>query len=203
MKCQQLGRLQFEFYRQSLHRIIWQLNSNIQILDVRLLKPQQEVYGKLEEPDGLSGLVQLRRGGATPADHMLAAQKAGAWSEALSLYEQVPGRLRKLLLNQHLQPFWWGYMYFAAARCMVALAVHCVLPAFVLLTLVLLLYRICSTTACRRPGWMAAAGCPPGSGATCGACCTWATSTASWHTSTDGPLRRQVLPSSPPCVLLS
>jgi hypothetical protein len=47
------------------------------------------VYGKLEEPDGLSGLVQLRQGGATPADHMLAAQKAGAWSEALSLYEQV------------------------------------------------------------------------------------------------------------------
>jgi hypothetical protein len=55
-----------------------------------LLNLLQEVYGKLEEPDGLSGLVQLRRGGATPADHMLAAQKAGAWSEALSLYEQVP-----------------------------------------------------------------------------------------------------------------
>ena len=49
------------------------------------------MYGKLEEPDGLSGLVQLRQGGATPADHMLAAQKAGAWSEALSLYEQVRG----------------------------------------------------------------------------------------------------------------
>lgn len=56
---------------------------------MRLCSPQQEVYGKLEEPDGLSGLVQLRQGGATPADHMLAAQKAGAWSEALSLYEQV------------------------------------------------------------------------------------------------------------------
>lgn len=49
----------------------------------------QEVYGKLEEPDGLAGLVRLRQGGATPADHMLAAQKAGAWSEALSLHEQV------------------------------------------------------------------------------------------------------------------
>jgi len=50
----------------------------------------QEVYGKLEEPDGLAGLVRLRQGGATPADHMLAAEKAGAWSEALSLHEQVP-----------------------------------------------------------------------------------------------------------------
>lgn len=49
----------------------------------------QEVYGELEEPDGLAGLVRLRQGGATPADHMLAAQKAGAWSEALSLHEQV------------------------------------------------------------------------------------------------------------------
>ncbi len=55
----------------------------------------QEVYGKLEEPDGLAGLVRLRQGGATPADHMLAAEKAGAWSEALSLHEQVPfGSLR-------------------------------------------------------------------------------------------------------------
>ena len=47
-----------------------------------------EVYGQLEEPDGLSGLVQLRQGGLTTTDQILAAEKAGAWSEALSLYEQ-------------------------------------------------------------------------------------------------------------------
>lgn len=49
----------------------------------------QEVYGGLEEPDGLAGLVRLRAGGPCPADTRLAAEKAGAWSEALSLHEQV------------------------------------------------------------------------------------------------------------------
>lgn len=49
----------------------------------------QEIYGGLEEPDGLGGLVQLRGGGPCPADTRLAAEKAGAWSEALSLHEQV------------------------------------------------------------------------------------------------------------------
>eukprot|EP00879_Flechtneria_rotunda_P008531 GHRR01008938.1.p1 GENE.GHRR01008938.1~~GHRR01008938.1.p1 ORF type:complete len:1480 (+),score=620.50 GHRR01008938.1:516-4442(+) len=48
-----------------------------------------EVYGQLEEPDGLAGLVQLRQGGLTTADQILAAEKAGAWSEALALYEQA------------------------------------------------------------------------------------------------------------------
>lgn len=50
---------------------------------------RQEVYGGLEEPDGLAGLVRLRRGGPCPADTRLAAEKAGAWSEALYLHEQV------------------------------------------------------------------------------------------------------------------
>lgn len=49
----------------------------------------QEVYGKLEEPDGLAGLAKLRAGGARLADQVLAAEKAGNWSEALGLHEQA------------------------------------------------------------------------------------------------------------------
>lgn len=48
-----------------------------------------DVYGQLGESDGLAGLVQLRAGGLTPADQILAAEKAGASSEALALYEQA------------------------------------------------------------------------------------------------------------------
>lgn len=36
-----------------------------------------------------AGLVHLRQGGLTASDQMLSAEKAGAWSEALALYEQV------------------------------------------------------------------------------------------------------------------
>ncbi|KAK9807336.1 hypothetical protein WJX73_002849 [Symbiochloris irregularis] len=49
----------------------------------------QEVYGKLEEPDGLAGLARLRPGGPRFEDQMLAAEKAGHWGEALTLYEQA------------------------------------------------------------------------------------------------------------------
>lgn len=49
----------------------------------------QEVYGKLEDPDGLQGLVRLRQGAPCPEDQRLAAEKAGNWSEALTLYEQA------------------------------------------------------------------------------------------------------------------
>lgn len=49
----------------------------------------QEVYGKLEEPDGLAGLVRLRSGPACFQDQLLAAEKAGSWSEALALHEQA------------------------------------------------------------------------------------------------------------------
>ena len=49
----------------------------------------QDVYGKLEEPDGLGGLVRLRSGGPGLHDQILAAEKAGQWSEALSLYERA------------------------------------------------------------------------------------------------------------------
>ena len=49
----------------------------------------QAVYGKLEEPDGLAGLARLRSGGALLSDQLLAAEKAGSWSEALGLHEQV------------------------------------------------------------------------------------------------------------------
>jgi hypothetical protein len=51
--------------------------------------PLQEVYGRLEEPDGLQGLMRLRQGGPRPEDQRLAAEKAGDWSEALTLYEQA------------------------------------------------------------------------------------------------------------------
>ena len=54
----------------------------------------QEVYGKLEEPDGLAGLSKLRSGGMKLSDQVLAAEKAGSWSEALGLHEQV-GNARK------------------------------------------------------------------------------------------------------------
>ena len=57
--------------------------------DHRLPAALQEVYGKLEEPDGLGGLVRLRKGGPRPQDRVLAAEKEGAWSEALCLYEQA------------------------------------------------------------------------------------------------------------------
>lgn len=57
------------------------------------LKPEemQEIYGKLEEPDGLAGLVRLRHGGPRLQDQILAAEKAGSWNEALELYEQALG----------------------------------------------------------------------------------------------------------------
>ena len=47
------------------------------------------MYGKLEEPDGLAGLAKLRSGGMKLSDQVLAAEKAGSWSEALGLHEQV------------------------------------------------------------------------------------------------------------------
>ena len=49
----------------------------------------QEVYGMLEEPDGLAGLVRLRSGPARLQDQLLAAEKAGSWAEALALREQA------------------------------------------------------------------------------------------------------------------
>lgn len=50
-----------------------------------------EIYGQLEEPDGLGGLVSLRHGGLNHSDQILAAEKSGCWSEALALYEQGMG----------------------------------------------------------------------------------------------------------------
>lgn len=49
----------------------------------------QEVYGKLEEPDGLGGLIRLRHGGPRLSDQIHASEKAGCWNEALALYEQA------------------------------------------------------------------------------------------------------------------
>ena len=47
------------------------------------------MYGKLEEPDGLAGLLRLRQGPPRLQDQLLAAEKAGSWSEALALHEQA------------------------------------------------------------------------------------------------------------------
>lgn len=59
------------------------------LVQVRSTNALQEVYGKLEEPDGLAGLVRLRSGPAQFQDQLLAAEKAGSWSEALALHEQA------------------------------------------------------------------------------------------------------------------
>lgn len=59
------------------------------LLIISLVKMLQEVYGKLEEPDGLGGLLRLRQGPPRLQDQLLAAEKAGSWSEALALHEQV------------------------------------------------------------------------------------------------------------------
>ena len=59
------------------------------VMKFSIFRSMQEVYGRLEEPDGLAGLVRLRAGGAQAADQLLAAEKSGAWSEALGLHEQV------------------------------------------------------------------------------------------------------------------
>lgn len=56
----------------------------------------QEVYGKLEEPDGLAGLACFRPGGPRLEDQVLAAEKAAHWGEALTLYEQVRHRYSAL-----------------------------------------------------------------------------------------------------------
>ena len=47
----------------------------------------QEIYGKLEEPDGLTGLMRLRSGEPLLQDQILAAEKMGCWDEANALYE--------------------------------------------------------------------------------------------------------------------
>ena len=51
-----------------------------------------EVYSKLEEPDGLDGLMKLRQGGPKTDDQRVAAEKAGSWGEALTLYERELAR---------------------------------------------------------------------------------------------------------------
>lgn len=45
------------------------------------------MYGRLEEPDGLTGLMKLRSGGPKLQDQILAAEKAGCWTDALALHE--------------------------------------------------------------------------------------------------------------------
>jgi serine/threonine-protein kinase ATR len=45
------------------------------------------VYTKLEEPDGLDGIMKLRQGTAKVEDQRLAAERNGSWTEACSLYE--------------------------------------------------------------------------------------------------------------------
>ena len=47
------------------------------------------MYSKLQEPDGLGGLLRLRHGGPCLQDQILAAEMAGNFPEALTLYEQA------------------------------------------------------------------------------------------------------------------
>ena len=46
-----------------------------------------DIYSKLEEPDGLDGIMKLRRGTTKLEDQRLAAERNGSWTEACSLYE--------------------------------------------------------------------------------------------------------------------
>ena len=46
-----------------------------------------EIYSKLEEPDGLDGIMKLRQGTTKLEDQRLAAERNGSWTEACSLYE--------------------------------------------------------------------------------------------------------------------
>lgn len=48
-----------------------------------------EIYGFLEEPDGLDGFINMKSGGPKLEDQRWAAEKAGSWSEALALYDQA------------------------------------------------------------------------------------------------------------------
>lgn len=60
-----------------------------------------EVYSRLEEPDGMEGLMTLRKGGPRPEDQRMAAEKAGSWSEAMTLYERDLSRQ-----EEHRAKFW-------------------------------------------------------------------------------------------------
>ena len=67
------------------------------------------IYSRLEEPDGLDGLLKLRQGAQKLEDQQLAAEKHGSWGEALSLYEvslsqssQKGNKLREDHLNGYL-----------------------------------------------------------------------------------------------------
>ena len=46
-----------------------------------------EIYSKLEEPDGIDGIMKLRQGTTKLEDQRLAAERNGSWTEACSLYE--------------------------------------------------------------------------------------------------------------------
>ena len=52
-----------------------------------------QVYKGLEDPDALTGVINLRQGGPSHADCILAAQKMGRWDEAAALFEvsSAPG----------------------------------------------------------------------------------------------------------------
>ena len=45
------------------------------------------IYDRLEEPDGIDGIMKLRKGARKVSDQQLAAEKNGSWAEALTLYE--------------------------------------------------------------------------------------------------------------------
>jgi len=45
------------------------------------------IYDRLEEPDGIDGIMKLRKGARKVSDQRLAAEKNGSWAEALTLYE--------------------------------------------------------------------------------------------------------------------
>ncbi|CAD7704331.1 unnamed protein product, partial [Ostreobium quekettii] len=48
-----------------------------------------QIYSQMDEPDGVHGLVHMRKGGLEVQDQIMVAQKAGLWDKALSLYEHA------------------------------------------------------------------------------------------------------------------
>ncbi len=57
----------------------------------------QEVYGRLEDPDGLEGVVMLRKGGPTLRDRLVSAHNTGRWAEALAMHQQLQRQAREAL----------------------------------------------------------------------------------------------------------
>jgi serine/threonine-protein kinase ATR len=86
-RCHSFARalLHFEYYlRDEIEKKPQHRNQVLQSNIVRL----QEIYSKLDEPDGLAGVAKIREN-TTLKQRILDFENAGKWSDALSCYDQV------------------------------------------------------------------------------------------------------------------